>query len=317
MHEMATEPFRKLLDRDLAKVAAKPLIDLASPLLIEVVNNATMAFQRCHVSIGRGGDSEMEKDEGQHLAPFILYQHMIEMTDGIEVLISNCCCGPTLPLLRSMLEAFLSLDYMFKEDYKRSSLAWFCSYVHKQIKTYELLDPTTQQGKEVKKTLERAGDPNVTGYFSSETVQKLQRALTSELSTIENEYKRQKKLQKRTPQWYSLFDGPRNLHDLAAKVSKLGYYMRLYPYWSSVVHGTDASQYLAEPREGKLGFHQIRYPAYLKDYAWFAATFLAQATFMMIRKFRPDEDFSRWHAEVQERLNYLWNLKVEMEPIKT
>ncbi len=238
---MPTEPFKKLLDRDFAKAAAKPLINVASPLLVDVVNEATTAWQRCQVSIGRAGDRKVEKDEGQHVAPFILYRQIIEMADGIEVLISNSCSGPTLPLLRSMFEAFLSLDYMFKEDYKRRSLAWFCSHVHEQIRTYELLDPTTQQGREVKKTLESEGDPNVKGLFSSETVQELQRALTSELSTIENEYKRQKKLQRRTPRWYSLFDGPTNLRALSVKVSKLGYYIRLYPYWSSTVNRRNAA----------------------------------------------------------------------------
>jgi hypothetical protein len=311
---MPTEPFKKLLDRDFAKVAAKPIIDIASPLLIDVVNEATTAFQRCQVSIGRGGDSEMEKDEGQHLAPFILYRQIIEMADGIEVLISNSCSEATLPLLRSMLEALLSLDYMLKEDYKTRSLSWLCSYVHKRIEDYERVDPTTDRGKELRKTLEREGGYGETGFSSSKNIKELQGQLAGGLRRINEEYKGQKN---KRPHWYSLFGGPANLRDLAHQVSKEGYYDLLYRDWSSVTHATDLSRFLTKTSGGGGGFHPLRYPENLKNYTWLAISFLCIAMGMMIQKFRPGEDFSRWYnAEVKERLEYLRNLKVEMQPIK-
>jgi len=47
---MPTQQFEPLLDRDTAKVLAKPIIDLASPIMKETVNYATNAFARCSSS---------------------------------------------------------------------------------------------------------------------------------------------------------------------------------------------------------------------------------------------------------------------------
>lgn len=311
------EPFHKILDRDLAKVTAKDLIDVASPLLVEVVNHATLAFQRCQVSIGQGPDAEQGKDEGQHVAPFILYRHIIEITDSVEVLISNACSEPTVPLLRGILEALLSLDYMLKEDYTRRSLCWLCSYVHKRIEAYELLDPSTTRGQRFKTILEDEGDMAVPDLGLSANADKMRRMLTSDLSSIEAEYQNQKRLQRKSiPNWYSLYGGPKNLYELAVHIGKGGYYETLYRGWSSMLHATDASRYLTTTTKGQAGFHPIRYPASLKDYAWLAGSFLMMATSLMIQKFRPGEDLSRWYkAEVKERLELLRQVKVKIEPI--
>jgi hypothetical protein len=311
---MATQPFEKLLNRDFAKVAAKDVIEIASPLLKELLNHATQAFQRCQVSLDRLEDSG-EADVGQHLAPFMLYQHLIEMTDGVEVLISNSCSGPTLPLLRSTLEALLSLEYMLKEDYKIRSLSWFCLYVHERIEAYELLDPATSRGQKFKTTLEREGDTIVPNPGLSQNADKLRRMLGNELSSIETEYQNQKK---RKPNWYSLFKGPANVRELAVHLNKLRYYDTLYSRWSSTMHATDASRFLTRTSGGKAGFHPLRYPASLKDYAWLSATFMVLATGLMVQKFRPGEDLSRWYKEeVQEKLDYLRQVKIKMNTIKT
>lgn len=311
---MPTQPFEKLLNRDFAKVTAKDLIEIASPLLQEVVNHATQAFQRCQ-STGEHLKEPRELDVGQHVAPFMLYQHIIEMTDGVEVLIANGCSGPTLPLLRSTLEALLSLEYMLKEDYKRRSLSWLCSYVHKRIEGYELLDPSTRRGQEFKTTLEREGDTTVPSPSLSGNADKLRRMLSNELRDIETEYQKQKKGK---PNWYSLYGGPNNVRELAIHLNKLGYYDALYSGWSSTMHATDASRFLTRTSEGKGGFHPLRYPGSLKDYAWLAATFMAMATGLMVQKFRPGEDLSRWYKEeVKERLDFLRQVKVKVNPIKT
>ncbi|MGO9117243.1 MAG: DUF5677 domain-containing protein [Desulfomonilaceae bacterium] len=306
---MPTDPFKELLDPDFAKVNAKPIIDVASPLLIEVRNYATQAFQRCHVSAGRDSST---KDTSEHRAPLMLYQHIIEMADGLESLISNSCSGPAVPILRSILEALLSLDYMLQRDYERRSLSWLCLHIHKRIESYELLDPTTDRGKQLKKTLENEGDSSAAGFSLSKNVQRLKGLLAGALSAIEDEYQRQKKSRKRTPNWYSLFDGPTDLRRLADKVSRAGFYDLLYRQWSSVMHATDASRFLSQTSDGAAAFHQIRNPENLKDYAWLAVTFVVISTTIMIQKFGTGEDLSNlklWYdTEVKSRHEHLANV---------
>lgn len=43
----------------------------------------------------------------------------------------------------------------------------------------------------------------------------------------------------RSPKWYSLYDGPRNLEELAHKVGCPGLYSVFYRTWSGATHGTD------------------------------------------------------------------------------
>lgn len=310
VREMPTNSFQPFLERDFAKVSAKPIIDVASPLLIEVVNHATQACRRCDV---RAGQDAASGQSGEHLSPLMLYMHIIEMADGLEVLVSNSCSGPAVPFLRSMLEALLSLEYMFQEDYKRRSLCWLCSYIHKRIEGYELLDSTTNRGKELRKVLKKEGSYGSGGYSSSSIRARLQKVLASELATIEQEYKSQKKAQNRNPHWYSLFGGPKNLRDLAAKVSKVGYYDLLYRGWSSIMHVTDASRFLGKTSEGAPAFHQMRYPENLKDYTWLGVNFVVISTAMIIQRFRPGEDLSPWYnTEVKPRLDYLRKVPVKI-----
>ena len=63
-----------ILDREKAKIGAKPLVDLASPLLKEIVDfgSATCAF--C-LKIARGEDL--------HIPALFLYHHVLKMTDAV------------------------------------------------------------------------------------------------------------------------------------------------------------------------------------------------------------------------------------------
>src|SRR5205085_1346709 len=101
-HDMPTKPLEAALDRDFSRVAAKELIEIASPLLQEIVNFGTNALQRCHISATGGEDED--------IAALLLYRQIIEFTDGIEVLVSQACVVPAIPLLRASFEASLALE---------------------------------------------------------------------------------------------------------------------------------------------------------------------------------------------------------------
>ena len=55
----------------------------------------------------------------------------------------------------------------------------------------------------------------------------------------DKEYERIKKADKRNPNWYSLFNGPKSIQQLALKVNIPFLYEILYRKWSENVHGTD------------------------------------------------------------------------------
>src|SRR6185369_4224963 len=105
-----------ILDPHFSIAGTRELIDIASPLLREVVNHATWAYARCQ------GEPSFEYIESECVASFMLYRHVIEFTDSIEVLVANGCSVPALTLLRSSFEACLGLEYIMESDFRNRSL---------------------------------------------------------------------------------------------------------------------------------------------------------------------------------------------------
>ena len=99
---MPTKELESVLHREISKAIASPIIAIASPLLQELVNYSTWAYMRCATSTS---------EEYVDRAPLTLFLHVIEMTDSIEVLITQSCPSPAFPLLRSSFEALLFLEY--------------------------------------------------------------------------------------------------------------------------------------------------------------------------------------------------------------
>jgi hypothetical protein len=242
-----TDEFKPLLDRHIAMVSAAELTALASPLLREVVNHASWAFQRCQAApINQGGENE-------DLAAHVLYRHLIELVDGIEVLFSSSCADASVPLIRAAFEASVSLRYILATDYTQRSLSWTHSYIRARMKIHERLDRTTARGADVGKIFERDLDPTIASpvvYDSGPSVARLVAVLNRpEFVPIEAEFQRtQIDRRKKCPDWYELFNGPRHRRELARSVSQEAQYEGFYGEWSSFSHAADASNYVKYPR---------------------------------------------------------------------
>ena len=304
---MPTKPFEPLLYRDLARVSAKDTIDIASPLLQELVNYGTNAFQRCQTS------TTGTKDEDLHV--LTLYLHIIEMTDRIEVLLSQSCPITAIPLLRSSFEALLAIDYILQADYQRRSFAWMLGYVHQRLALYETQDLSTQAGKEFRKALQadRAlrsvalPDPSL----AKQAVDNLQRLLRKpDYQIVVAEYERLKKTKKRKPACHSLFEGPTTLRELATRVNRGAQYDFLYRLWSGLTHAGDLSRYLTRTSGGVPAIRPLRNPEGIREVSSMAASFILDATRKLLGKYRPGEEtsFARWYVrEVRERYFALYS----------
>lgn len=307
---MTTDPFRKLLDPEFAIAGAKAIIEVVSPLLGEVINHATWAFQRCQ--------SEKSSHAGidEDLAAFILYRHVIEFTDAIEVLLSKVCAVPSVVLLRSSFEACLSLEYIMRSDYSNRSLAWLCEYGHRRLKMYHILDQNNALGKEFSRAWEQEFSSSFPTHVDVSTeISRLQVFLSKpHMVPIEKEYQRQKKAQKCSPKWFSLFDGPRDLRSLASLLKHQVEYDHLYRYWSSTTHAGDVAAYLTKSSQGTGAFKSIRYPEGFKDTSLLAVTLQLRATRLMIDHFRAGEDLSCWFStKVKPAYDQLKSLQITIE----
>jgi len=302
---MPTKPLEAILFRDLSKAEAKEDIETASQVLQELVNFATNALARCSTS------TSLTRKENEDVAVLALYRHIIELTDGIEVLLSQSCAMAAIPVLRSSFEALLAIEYLLENEsyYVQRSLAWIVSYTHKRINMYDRLDSSTQKGQEAKKLFDR--DKVMTAstmkFAPISDIQKakanLQAVLTKpNIQPIEIEYLEQIKSKKNNNiQWYSLFGGPGKFRDLAQQLQRGGFYEILYRQWSTSVHGEDFSSFLDNTNKGNPAIRRLRDPAQIRDIANFASVFLLEATRLIIKKLRPGEDLATWYKrEIQK-----------------
>jgi hypothetical protein len=298
---MPTEPLTDLLDRDLSKAAAKDIIENDSALLREIVNYATNAWARC------AGSAKGEENED--IASTSLYYHMIEMTDGIEALVSEQCIVPAVPLLRSSFEANMSLEYIFEADYVDRSLAWLVQDVRRRIALYESMDPSTERGKQAQSIIAhddvgRGVDFSGVGS-TKENVDRLERLLKrQQFEKVIQEYDRLRSKRERNPQWYRLFGSSRNLHDLARHLNKGAQYEFLYRHWSEVTHATTFQRIIVHDDSGISGVRRMRDPSYLGDGSSIDASLLLGATRSMLARFRQGEETSvkKWYiSEVRPR----------------
>ena len=254
-----------------------------------MVNYATNAFARCDTSASGKDDED--------LAVLMLYLQVIEMTDGVEVVLSQSCTGPAIPLLRSSFEALLSMEYILEKDYARRSHSWLADYAYMRLAAYEKADPSTPKGKDFQRdiSLDRAGK-----YLSLPDIGAVDRAKDNlekflskpHLSPVVSEFSKFK----RRPHWYQLFGGPSNLRELARRLERHAQYEILYRYYSTAVHGHDMRFLQVTEHGGSALF--LRDTAPLAHIAGMAASWMLSATRLMLGKFRPGEDIS---TLVQER----------------
>ncbi len=304
---MPTQPYEPLLNRDMSKVLAKPITDIASPLLQEAVNYATNLYQRCQTT---------QKGAPDEAFPVLAsYLHIIQMTDSIDVLISNGCGAPTGLLLRSSFEARLAILYILERHSKNRAIAWIVKNLLDQIDSLNSFRSLLSEGTERSggyATLSRMGVPPP--VVSLESVQTLEENLKRpEYAEVYSEYERLKRSGRRNPEWYSLFKGPHNLRELARHVRQDQIYDSLYPSWSRMSHVQDASHLTLPLEDGSSVLGPIRNPMHIVHTATFALSILLETSLSMLNEYRADEisSFSSWYKnEMQAKHEALVKMEI-------
>lgn len=290
---MPTEPLAGLLDRDLARVAAADLTKITRPLLRELVDHGTNVFQRCQVSATGGEDEDVA-------AP-VLYLHMLQMTDGIEVQLFEGCAGAAIPNLRSSFEGLLGLAYILESDenYAQRSLAWFAGVLLNKLADRERIEEGNPKSKAADKEL--PGTLKKVAPLVKGDIQRWNAILDEpRMRPIADEVRKAKK-------WHGAFGGPRSLEDLARRLDMEMDYQLLYRRWSSVVHAGDLMRFLIRSKDGN-HFNPLRDSQELKEVAHTAAVYLLRATRFMIHKYRAGENLTPWY------LREIRPLLVELNP---
>jgi hypothetical protein len=164
-------------------------------------------------------------------------------------------------------------------------------------------DPNTPEGSAF---LEYISDDPYSGDHKSIQVQDLKERLkeiddlisTPDFQAIAEEYRRVRKTRGGKPNWYSLYDGPRTIKDLARFLKRGASYAILYKGWSERMHSVDAIDRILTHDSSGPSARPLRDATELNSTVDFAITFAIDAARCLIRYYRPEEElaFAKWLA---------------------
>ena len=286
---MENGPFKPLLDRALMKAFNKEKIDKQSQALTRLVDYSTQVFARCWQS---------RQDSGYyHNGFFLLYRHALEMTDAIQVLISESCFGPCIPLLRSLFESVLSMEFISRKDFENRSLALLTYYFNKQLDQLESRDPSTEKGKNLIRKIRNDRFvpfvlPELKADYETESSERRELLKSDEFAHLNSEHKRLKK-ERNLRFWCQLCDtGDKAIsrfEQLVNHLERTSEYEFHYRTWSEVSHARNFSRLLTEDTEGQQFHERMRSVHVYEDPGVSAATYMYQGVELLLAKYRPDE----------------------------
>ena len=287
---MSTDGFIPMLDRDAAVERASGLIALTRPILHEAINYSTQAFARIVQTRPDWIGPEA------FTAPVILFRHIIETTDAIEASLSNSCVDPAKMMLRGSFEAALGIKYICEANTERRALAWIYNNVRDRIRWYKAI----QDGKLSHDFMQEI--PSEILARVDHELERLHKVLDAPyMRDVLDEVQRQEKYKR----WYSLWNGPNSLWELARHLGWLDDYETLYRRWSSEAHASGG--FLKTFRlddAGNGSIMPVRSPVDMENVASFARWFLLEALRVLIDRFRPGEEIARaeWYKTTMRPL---------------
>jgi len=242
-----------------------------------------------------------EKKDG-YLVPILFLRNYIENIDAIGILVRHGASDPAKSILRTVVENFFSLEYLLSEDQHERSMSFHVWNTYHNYKLYEKLDGTSAQAKELQALLEKDKMLTDKSPLILEIVDKM-KANAKELLALPlyqdfaAEFERTKlKFKKRKVYWYSLYDGPASVVELANK-SRFPALYEVYRGLSKTVHGVDIIQgKIAGLGNGRVGIDQLRFPRQAHSLTQYAHTLSATvfASYLNARLPERATEYQQW-----------------------
>ncbi len=187
------------------------------------------------------------------LASFLLFRQVLEIGDSLVVLIQSGCINASKPLVRSLLECYFQLAYVFENNEDRKTLQFLYHYETRLKDYYEKLAYPKKGGSFFEKLkndkyLKGDDESDEKKLIYIENIKKINETLSSDDNkTTAQEYLRTeiKKRDKKTGKsgkvfyWYELFDGPASIEGIAIELNEAALYEFIYRSCSSYAHGED------------------------------------------------------------------------------
>jgi len=286
------QPRKELLNRQLQK-EIQPGVDRVAGMMDRCVNYGTHLIVKCD-------HAAQQKDV---VAAVMLGLHAVEVLDSIAVLIRKCCVDPAKILLRSQMEAMFGIEYMTQRDSERKAMQYLVAHAHARIDWYEKLDPTTERGKQLKAQIKKDSTFNeldIVAFDTTANIHNLENMLARpEFAAVEAEWQKVRRERSGQIWWYSLYEGPKGIEELAEAVGDHGWYEVLYRIYSGEMHATNAMESLHATHDMRAVYQPLRYPTDLPGVAQLAVSMGLRTYRNLIGMLLPEEKlpYANWFTK--------------------
>jgi len=267
-------------------------------LIDETVNFGSQVFTWIFATVNKGD---------HHIAALSFFRRSIELLDSISVLIKNSCISPSRVLLRSLFEVLLSLEYMLQKDLENRGRDYILCLKYKEIdylKKFVSSDPLHVEYVNKYKNDELLRNPVIPEIPNvMESIKAKKKLVKSEFySSSEASYQAIKRAKKgRNPKWwFNLHDGPKDIFDLAEKMSRPAQYEVMYRNWAGYAHGTGGMDEQVEIiGKGQIAIPQLRSPKDAEFVAFIAISYGLTILRIMIHEYAKEKlkDFGVWYKK--------------------
>lgn len=283
---MNIKPIDEILPR-IADEYLQKILDDFSETIDEVVNFGT------HILLW---DVETKREGKDNNIPSLFLRNIIELADSISVLTRNSLIDPAKIQIRALLENHFGLFYMLKENERQRALSFMVWRAKKDLKYYKQFISENPQSKELKsKILKDEMNFDISHFFDRPEVKDVIKAKVDllnkpEFKEVHQEYMRtSKKLKSKHPNWYSLYDGPRNFLELSNHLKKSVIYEFQYRTYSENVHVTGIQKGFARAGKDSAQIIQIRDFEHCKDVFTSTVSYLLECYSLYLTKRIPDK----------------------------
>lgn len=189
-----------------------------------------------------------EKMPTRTLVLITLHSTILSNADAISILLRNRSAEASKPLLRSMLESQLYLEWVLRDESGDMARAYLVLARKKELQLINSNDPESSDYKSTAGKLKPddnffsldALGPHLTKQMKAKLEEQL--AAPEAEKILENLASHKDKSAKKA--WYALDGGPTSVESLARELGYGGFYERLYRPLSSNTHGSDSDTFV-------------------------------------------------------------------------
>lgn len=248
--------------------------------------------------------------------PTLFLRNILELGDSISILIRKSSIDPSKIILRTLIESIFQLEYMISSNEKERALCYIVTKANRDIKFYNKFIASENSSKQLKSHIKKDNSNiNFDKYLDHPTFinaknSRVKLLQDEELAEFQLEYLRTNKI-KKNPNWYTLFNGPKDLEQLANTLLDNTRYQIFYRKYSENVHGFNLMKGLVECGEGKAQVIQIRDFEDTQSVTSDAVTILIKILNFYVNQRLPEKasDFKSWYGTIRADYSDLINLE--------